>query len=206
LQKNIDSTTITNKKVSLIKQSKFMSKIKLFVIASLVVLISNTATAQKSGYISIDQVIQIMPELGRIDTLLQKFQRDSINAEFTSLVQEYNYKDSMLNSRDSAKTPATVRRQMRQDLEAIAYQVQNWQAIAQNAFQAKQEELLAPLYRKAITTLNTVAKENGYSYVYSKEALLVAPPGDDLLPLVAKKLNIKLPPTTNTPAGATPKK
>ncbi len=45
-----------------------------------------------------------------------------------------------------------------------------------------------------MTTLNTVAKENGYSYVYSKEALLVAPPGDDLLPLVAKKLNIKLPP------------
>lgn len=182
-----------------------MTKFKLFVVASFILLFSNTVSAQKHGYISIDQVIQIMPELGRIDTLLQRFQRDSINAEFSSLVQEYNYKDSMLNSRDSAKTPATVRRQMRQDLEGIAYQVQNWQAIAQNAMQAKQEELLAPLYRKAITTLNTVAKENGYTYVYSKEALLVAPPGDDLLPLVAKKLNIKLPANATTPAGSTPK-
>jgi len=51
-----------------------------------------------------------------------------------------------------------------------------------------------------------VAKENGYAYVYTKEALLVAPTSDDLLPLVAKKLNLKLPtgvtqqaPTTTKP-------
>jgi outer membrane protein len=182
-----------------------MTKFKLFVVASLIVLFSKTVSAQKTGYISIEQVMQLMPELGKIDTLLQKFQRDSINAEFSSLVQEYNYKDSILNSRDSAKTPVTVRRQMRQDLEAIAYQVQNWQAIAQNEMQKKQDELLAPVYRKVYNTITQVAKESGYAYVYTKEALLVAPPGDDLLPLVAKKLNIKLPPNATTPAGSTPK-
>ncbi len=69
--------------------------------------------------------------------------------------------------------------------------------------QAKQGELLQPVYNKIVTTIQAVAKENGYTYVYTKEALIVAPPGDDLLPLVAKKLNIKLPPN-NT--GITPKK
>ncbi len=53
-----------------------------------------------------------------------------------------------------------------------------------------------------MNALNEVAKANGYAYVLNKEALLVAPPGDDLLPLVAKKLNIKLPVNTAT----TPKK
>ncbi len=176
---------------------------KLLFIAAMFFLTAGGVTAQKAGYISVDQVLQIMPELGRIDTILQKYQRDSIQAEFTSLVQEYNYKDSMLNSKDSAKTPVAVRRQMRQDLEGIAYQVQNWQQISQNAMQAKQGELLQPVYNKIVTTIQAVAKENGYTYVYTKEALIVAPPGDDLLPLVAKKLNIKLPPN-NT--GITPKK
>jgi outer membrane protein len=38
-----------------------------------------------------------------------------------------------------------------------------------------------------------VAKENGYTYVFnSAEGLiLVAPPSDDILPLVKKKLGIK---------------
>ena len=96
-----------------------------------------------------------------------------------------------------------MKKQHRQDLESIAYQVQNWQAISQNMMQGKQEELLAPVYRKVIETINTVAKENGYTYVYNKEALVVAPPADDLLPLVAKKLNIKLP---TAPAGNAPSK
>ena len=38
--------------------------------------------------------------------------------------------------------------------------------------------------------LNTVAKENGYSYIIDASALIVSPPGDDILPLVKKKLGI----------------
>jgi outer membrane protein len=35
--------------------------------------------------------------------------------------------------------------------------------------------------------------------------LLVAPPGEDIIPLVAKKLNIKLPNQTTTPPTTAPK-
>ena len=117
------------------------------------------------------------------------------------MVSEYNRKDSIANGKDSLKTPAVTRAQIRQELEGLAYQIQNWQQIVQNALQGKQSQLLEPIYRKAMNALNAAAKEGGYSYVYNKEALLVAPPADDLLPLVAKKLNIKLPPST----AATPK-
>lgn len=159
--------------------------------------------AQKTGYISVDNVVALMPEVKKIDTLLQKFQTDTLNTEFASLVQEYNYKDSIINSKDSSKTPASVRKQYRQDMEGLAYQVQNWQAIVQQAMQNKQGQLLQPVYEKVMNTIKTVAKENGYSYVYNQEVLLVAPPADDLLPLVAKKLNIKLPAAAPT---AAPKK
>lgn len=180
-----------------------MNKIKLFFLAAIITLSASSAMAQKSAYISVDDVVRLMPEVRKIDTLMQKYQADSVNAEFASIVQEYNYKDSMVSSKDSLKTPANVRKQYRQDMEGLAYQVQNWQQIAQQAMQAKQNQLLEPIYRKAVAAINTVAKENGYAYVFTREALLVAPPADDLLPLVAKKLNIKLPPGMPT---AAPKK
>jgi len=185
-----------------------MNKIKLFVVAMLVVA-GFSASAQKTGYISLDQVVALMPEVRKIDSTLQRFQADSLNPQFAYFVSEYNRKDSILNSKDSSKTPVAVRNQMRQEMEGLAYQLQNWQGYVQNEMQEKQNELLQPIYVKAMNALNEVAKANGYSYVYSKEALLVAPPADDLLPLVAKKLNIKLPNTTNTAApaaSAAPKK
>jgi outer membrane protein len=185
-----------------------MNKIKLFLLAAIVVLGVSSANAQgqKSGYISVEQMVSLMPELGKIDTALQKFQADSLNTEFASLIQEYNYKDSLLTKTDTTKIPPAVKRQHRQDLESIAYQVQNWQQISQNVMQSKQQELLAPVYQRVMDAVRGVAKDNGYTFVYNREALLVAPPADDLLPLVAKRLNVKLPTgnaaSAQRPAGA----
>jgi outer membrane protein len=100
----------------------------------------------------------------------------------------------MVNTKDSAKISATVRKRIRQEMAEIEYQVQNWQSIAQQSLQAKQGELLEPVYRKVYVALQQVAKDGGYTHVFNREALLLAPNGDDLMPLVAKKLNLKLPP------------
>jgi outer membrane protein len=181
-----------------------MNKIKMFLLAALFVAGVSSVQAQKSGYISVEQVVSLMPEVGRIDTALQKFQSDSLNTEFASLIQEYNYKDSLLTKTDTTKIPAAVKKQHRQDLEQIAYQVQNWQQISQNVMQSKQQELLAPVYQKVMRAINDVAKENGYAFVYNQEVLLVAPPSDNLLPLVAKKLNIKLPAGAGQPGAVRP--
>ena len=185
-----------------------MNKIKLFLLAAVIFTTASSAMAQKTGYISVDDVVRLMPDLGKIDTAMQKYQADSINTEFASLVSDYNYRDSLLSSKDTLKMPASVRDQHRQALQQISYQVQNWQQIAQQAYQSKQQEMLAPVYRKVIAAINTVAKESGYSYVYTQDALIVAPPADNLLPLVAKKLNIKLPPAGANPnaAASAPKK
>ena len=182
-----------------------MNKFRFILLSTFVILGTVSASAQqKAGYISLDQVVSLMPEVRKVDSLLQRYQADSLNPQFSYMLTEYNRKDSIANGKDSLKTPAPVRAQIRQELEGLAYQLQNWQSIVQNALQEKQGQLLEPIYVKAVNALNTVAKENNITYVYNKEALLVAPPGDDLLPLVAKKLNLKLPNTT-APAG-TPKK
>jgi outer membrane protein len=170
-----------------------MNKIKLFLIAAILLIGAGSAMAQKTGYISVDRVVAIMPETQRLDSLLRKFQADSLNPRFAYMVQEYNRKDSMVSTKDSVKLSKAVKLQIRQELEGYAYQIQNWQQIAQQEMQSKQGELLEPIYRKVDNAIQTVAKENGYAYVLNQEALLVMPPADDLLPLVAKKLNVKVP-------------
>lgn len=181
-----------------------MNKIKLFIVAAILFLSAGNVMAQKSGYISVDQVVSLMPEVGKLDSLLRKYQADSLNPEFAYMVSEYNRKDSSVNGKDSLKTPVAVRQKIRQEMEGLAYQIQNWQGIAQQAMQAKQQNLLEPIYRKVDNAIQAVAKENGYGYVFNREALLVMPPADDLMPLVAKKLNLKVPATNAGAAASAP--
>ena len=102
-----------------------MNRIKLFVIAAILLVSAGNVSAQKAGYISIEQVVYLMPEIGRIDTLLQRYQTDSIQPQLATILQDYNYRDSILNSKDTAKMPTSVRNQHRQALQNAQYQIQN---------------------------------------------------------------------------------
>lgn len=177
-----------------------MKKITAFIVLAASLLIAGTTQAQnKTGYISVDQIVLLMPETGKIDSLLGLFEKDSLNPQLNYIVSEYQRKDSMY--RDSLKTPATVRKTLETELQNLIYQIQNWDNIKQQVIQNKQEQLLRPIYDKAYKAIQDVAKEKGYGYVYAKESLLVAPPGDDILPFVADKLKLKLPPANKTAAG-----
>jgi outer membrane protein len=143
-----------------------------------------------------------MPDAARIDSLMDKFQADSLGRQFDLLVNDYKYRDSILSSKDTLTMPASVKLQHQQTLQNVAYQIQNWQNISQQYYQAKQNQLLEPVYRKVMNAVQTVAKEKGYTYVYDKSVLIIGPTADDLLPAVAQKLNIKVPP--QVPIGVNP--
>lgn len=172
----------------------------LTVIAVLTALsLSNEAGAQnKIGYISVDAMVYQMPEIGKVDTLLQKYQADSLNPQYAYLVSEYNRKDSMLTGKDSSKYKGAVGNQIRQEMADIASTLQNWQSLTQQAMEGKQNDLLKPIYTKVYDAIKAVAKEKGYSHVFNKEAFLVAPEGDDMIMMVAEKLKVKLNTTPKT--------
>lgn len=171
-----------------------MKKLKVLVAAVCLVLVSNVSQAQtKIGYIDAETVLYLMPEVSKIDSLMRVYQVDSIGREYTSLMQTYQYKDSVF--RDSAHPlPPAVKEQYQKDLFQLTQTLQGWQEIAQQAYQNKQNQLLAPVMRKINDAINAVAKEKGYTHVLSRETLLVAPETDNLLQSVAKKLNVTVPP------------
>lgn len=169
-----------------------MKKIFSVVVLAAGLIIANNAGAQtKIGYISIDNMVRLMPETAKIDSILEKFQSDSINPQYAQIVSLYQYKDSVY--KDSVKTPPAVRKQIEQELPTLIYQIQNWQAIVNQAMEAKQNELLAPIYNRVYDAIRLVAKEKGYSHVINKESLLIAPDGDDMITPVAAKLKVTLP-------------
>lgn len=167
---------------------------KIFIVTVLAsgILLAGSVQAQvKIGYISIDNMVGLMPETKKIDSLLDSYQRDSINPQYAQIVQLYQYKDSVY--KDSLKTPEVVRKQLEQELPGLIYQIQNWQSIVNQAMESKQNELLAPIYNKVYDAIKAVAKEKGYTHVLSKETLLIAPDTDDMISAVAAKLKVTIP-------------
>jgi outer membrane protein len=151
----------------------------------------------KIGYINVDNVVALMPEAAKLDSILERYQNDSINPQYGQIVQMYQYKDSIYKD-TLHPAPAAVKKQIEQELPVLIQQIQNWQQIVNQAIEAKQNELLAPMYRKAMDAVRAVAKEKGYTHVVNKDSLLVAPDGDDMLLPVANKLKLKIP---QAPAG-----
>ena len=151
---------------------------------------NTTIAQQKFGHASLEDVVRIMPDIKKADSILQKFQKDSLENALPFYVNEYKRKDSISKA---ASTPAAIKQQVQQEAAQYLQIIQNWDQYTQGEMQRKQGEVLNPYFSKAFQLINDVAKENGYTWVFKQDALLVAPQGDDLLPLIAKKLGVKLP-------------
>jgi outer membrane protein len=159
---------------------------------------STTTNAQKIGYISADEIIQLMPEAATVQNQLDQYQQ--------SLYQNAQEKQQALNDaiqkflKDSATMSASLKEVKRGDLQKQQQELATESQRIQDLFAQKRQELSAPIQKKLQDAIEAVAKENGYTYIMPKEALIVMPPGNDIGPLVIKKLGLKQPTSTTTPA------
>jgi outer membrane protein len=165
--------------------------VALALVATSMMFAGNSLQAQsKIGYISLSELITAMPEYKKADTSMAEYQ-NALNQNFEDLKKEFNEKDSLLSSKDTTKYTRAQIEVKRKTLADLYVKLQGYQQQASQLYQQKQQDLMAPLQRKAQDVVATVAKENGFNYVFLKDALIVSPPADDLLPLVKKKLNLK---------------
>lgn len=182
---------------------KLMKKFFTVVLFASGLLAAAQVNAQsKFGYISSQELVSVMPETKKADSALTEFRNALIqNATekqnaFYAAVEKFN--------KDSATYTEAVKTVKRTDLVKMNQELSGEEERIQQQLQQRRDELINPINRKAYEAIQNVAKENGFTYVFEKEAILVAPPAEDILPLVAKKLNIKLPtPGANAPAPKT---
>ena len=169
------------------------SLFKIFVLGILL-LSAGFANAQapKFGHIDLQALIGLMPERAAAEKQYLSFQKELEDAlglmqkELQSKAADYTaQKDSM---------STTVSNMKMDDLNAMNERVQNYQSTASQQLQAKQGELLKPVFDKADKAVKEVGAEKGLIYVFdmsSRTILYNSKESLDLLPLVKTKLGIK---------------
>jgi outer membrane protein len=123
--------------------------------------------------------------------------QNALAQNYDDMRREFSEQYSLLSSKDTAKYTKAQLELKRKNLGDLYQKMMTFQQQAQQMAQQKNQELLAPIQRKAVEAIQAVAKENGYTYVFVKEQLLVSPPSEDIINLVKKKLGIAI---TATPA------
>ena len=168
---------------------------RIIKVAAFIILVVSTmnvlAQSKKLGHINSDSLLKIMP--GR-DSAYIKIQIEvaSYEAQIKTMQTEYDTKasDYTTNLSTMSELIKTTKLAELQDLQA---RIEKFQTSAQEALQKKQTELLQPIIDKAKKAIEDVAKENGFSYIFDSAigVLLYTEGGEDILPLVKKKLGLK---------------
>lgn len=147
--------------------------------------------AQKAGHISLQELVQLMPETAKINKELETLGK--------TLTDEIEVKDVELKNKVFAleQNRANLSEQETQvkweEVQKMAQELEDFNKKAEQDFQNKQNELFAPIIEKAQNTIKKVAKDNGVAFILDSRTLLYADEATsfDLLPLVKKELGIQ---------------
>jgi len=166
---------------------------KGILLLSLLVLISGFGFSQsaKFGHIDSNEILGIMPETDSLQNELKNY-ADYLDQQMSSMGQEYQTK--VAKYQEEYNTMSDLIRQTKEkEITDLQGRIQAFQGSADQDLQAKQAELFNPLIEKVRTAITEVAKENNYSYIFDvgTGAILFYDNGDDILPLVKKKIGIQ---------------
>jgi Skp family chaperone for outer membrane proteins len=170
-----------------------MKKVFFLCMAFAISAVSTQAqTAMKIGTFEEQQVLALMPGIQKVDTLLQKYLTDSLKPEYDYELSELMRKDSVFKA-DSAKLQPGTRTIMQKEINQAKYKIVNWQQYQNEVLQNKQEELLYPYKQQIYNSLEKIIREQKYTHIFKNDAVLIAPPQDNLAIKVALDLKLKFP-------------
>lgn len=184
-----------------------MKKVLKLALAVALMVSATSLYAQKFARINTQDIITAMPETKEMMTKMEAYGKDlqdnmeTIGVELNNKLQDYqkNY-----NTYSDA-----VRQLKEKELTELQNRRQEFEQVAQQDYQKKQSELVAPIIEKAKDAIDKVAKAGAYLVVfdtstgtlaYFDEATLT-----DLAPEVKKILGITDAPAA-APAAAAPAK
>ena len=170
-----------------------MKAIKLIMLVA-VVAMSTVTFAQKSakvGHINSNDLLSAMPERANIQKELEEH-ANQLRVTLDAMRKEYETKVGEFQSKQDVMTEVIKQSKIKEitDLEG---RISEFQQTAEADLQKKEQDLLQPIIDKAKEAINAVAKEGSYTYILDSSVgvVLYSVEGDDILPLVKKKLSIQ---------------
>ena len=160
-------------------------------------LFSNNTSAQqvKIGYFDEQQTLSLFPGIGKIDSMMASYQKDSIGVEYEYRIGDFQRRDSIFK-KDSATMPAKARELAVRELNQLKYNLVNFQTYSQQMSEAKLEQLLNPYKQRMYEAIKTIVAEQKYTLLLTAASLspYAQPPLLDNISIrVAMKLKLPLP-------------
>ncbi|MBQ5703950.1 MAG: OmpH family outer membrane protein [Alistipes sp.] len=170
-----------------------MKKVLKLTLAVVCVMFSTSLFAQKIGYVNTDEIITNMKETQDAYTQLEAYAKD-LQAQMETIQVEFNNKLQEYQNATETMTDA-VRQLKEKELTDLNTRIQEFQQVAQQDLQKKENELLAPIYEKVKNTIDEVAKAGGYTIILPGNALIYVDTAQvkDIASDVKAKLGITTP-------------
>jgi outer membrane protein len=164
----------------------------LFLVVMLSFTFATTAQTLKIGHIDSNEIMNQMPERGKVEEDLMRFEQQ-LEAELRMMATEYQNK--VAEYQNNLATMSNLIRQAREkEISDLQLRIQDFQQNADQEFNEKRIELLTPLIDKIKKAIEEVGKESGYTYIIDAATgvlLHVGAGANDLTPKVKEKLGIR---------------
>ena len=164
---------------------------KILLIAVMAVMsVAAGAQSLKWAYVDFNELVMLMPEMDEARATMDE--NAKTNEEIlVAMYEEYQTKMTQYQQKAETWTPA-IRESKEKEIMEIQARFEQTQQSLQQEIQLLQQNLQAPIYEKAQTTVTELAKAQGIAFVFEKSSLLYVDPaqGVDLTPEARKALNI----------------
>ena len=172
-----------------------MNKIfKVFFLFVVLFGLSGFAAAQtvKIAHVNTNDVMNAMPDKAKAEKSLEKYYnelQDQLKVMYTE------YQNKLQDYQANAETMSNLVKQSKEkELVDLESRITAFQGNAEQEFEAKRAELLAPLLEKIQNAINTVGKEKGCTYIIdiaTGTAVYIGTDAVDVTKDVKAKLGIK---------------
>lgn len=164
-------------------------KKSFLLIAVICCLFSFSANAQKYGHVNSGDVLKAMPGVDSLQIKMADFQKE-LESMYENMLTEFQTKKDKFD-KEAGTMSSSVRKIREQELVEMQNRIQEFQYSVQEDMEEKQVELAKPFQDKIQNAINEVAKEHQFSYIFDTQILLYSDGGEDITPLVKKKLGLK---------------
>lgn len=165
---------------------------KKLIVLLLIVASSVSVFAQKSkfGHVDSNALFTLMPEKEAASKAVEAYAL-TLETQLQALNQELETKYNDYMATGETLSPSI--KQMKEDeLVNLQQRIQAFQVRAQEDMQAKEVELLEPIYTKIQDAIKAVGEEKALIYVFDVSTLLYfSAESEDITPAVKIKLGIK---------------
>lgn len=144
----------------------------------------------KIGYIDSNELLTMMPERDSAKVTLENHAK-VLEKQLTTMSAEFEKKYTDFQNAQAGLSEL-IKQTKANELQELKTRIESFQQSAQQDLEAKEAELLNPIIAKAKKAIEDVAKENAFTYVLdvASGSLLYYEQGDNILPLVKKKLGL----------------